>query len=438
MAVYPVLKEDIFYAKIQTPEGTRVSLRNTTTGKEFKVNDSMIALLDLCTGNTAAEIADILSEESGEPVGELAQKVNAALTILQKKGIIMDIHLPEKGITKRKATIKLRYPLETAQIEITNKCNLSCVHCFNDSGNAHPDELTTKEIQSLIDTLSSMGVYKVTFSGGEPLLHPDLLSLVEYARKAPMAVDIFTNGTLITKELITAFTALGVNRFNISIDSVDEHIHDTFRGKRGALKRTLHAITLLKEAGFSVKPVISLSQYNKDVIIDILQYLKGMHVDSFDIIPVRYSGRGMLKGVVSANTYYQVLVDVFTYIKREAPEFMFTIHETTGKGCSIARSSIGVKSDGTIIPCPGCDRTMGIGNYKDVHLESLWETHDQLTRIRKTTVKTDNTCSLCVYVNVCEGCIAGAFSTGKIQCYYPFLCALNRAYDDVFEGFKTR
>lgn len=432
---YPVLREDIFFAKIYRNSELHVKIRNTTTEKDFRPTGATVALLDLCTGTkSVSEIIDVLSMQSGEPVEELTEDVINIIAVLQKKGIITMNRTPHENMQTKE--IALNYPLDAAQIEITNKCNLSCVHCFNNSGDPLPNELTTQEILSLIDVLSSVGVHQITFTGGEPLVHPDLFEIIEHARKSPMSVDIFTNGTLITKKMIKKFKELHIRRFIISIDSVDASIHDRFRGRKGALEKTLQGITLLKEAGFPLKFCACLSQVNKECIIDILEYFNIQKQEDFQIIPVKFSGRGITGLAVSPEEYYKVIVEQFYYFKEKYPHNVFEFRERKEEGCSIAQNIIGIKADGTILPCPACSKEMGIGNVRDTDLEKLWEENETLGILRNMNTRNDERCSHCTYVAFCNGCIAGAFTMeGTLTCYHPYICAVNKAYDDVF-GFK--
>lgn len=429
---YPALNEDIFFGKIQTSTGLKVRIRNTTTEKDFKANTATAALLSLCTGTyTVDEIVERLSRQFGEPPEELAGSVAELLIRLQEKGVITLNTIPSEGPSRAKV-VKVRNPIESAQIEITNTCNLSCVHCVNDSGNPYPDELTTEEIFSLIDTLSSLGVHNLTLSGGEPLLHPDFFKIVEYARKAPMTVNIFTNGTLITEKHIEKCKELGVSRFAVSIDSMDENIHDTLRGQKGALRKTLHAVKLLKEAGFSIRPSLSLTQLNKDSIIDIFKYFKEQHFTDYQIFPVAFSGRGIEGVAITPEEYYHALVEQFQYLKEEFREGIQELHQKTGKGCGISTDRIGIKADGTILACPGCTREMDVGNIRNTDLAEFWDQNRKLETIRTMRVEEDRKCFGCRYVSFCDGCIATAFILEReFQCYSPYSCAFYRAYDDV-------
>jgi MoaA/NifB/PqqE/SkfB family radical SAM enzyme len=83
---------------------------------------------------------------------------------------------------------------------ITRTCNLRCVHCYNDSGLEKPcNEITTAKAKEVIDDLAAFDVPSILFSGGEPLMRPDLLELIEYAVGKGLRTVISTNGTLIAR-----------------------------------------------------------------------------------------------------------------------------------------------------------------------------------------------------------------------------------------------
>lgn len=429
-----MLKEDIFYAKIYTGTGIQVRIRSTTTEKDFNPTPATVALLDLCTGRHCInEIIHTLSEQAGEPLEEMAEGVHNILAVLQEKNILSVNPFPLERIRKAKE-VRLTHPIELCQIEITNRCNLHCLHCANDAGEPCPHELTTEEVLSAIDKLSALGAHSVTLTGGEPLLHPDLFEIIAYARKAPMTVTILTNGTLITQEQVQKFKTLGVNHFAVSIDSMDEHIHDTFRGQKGALKKALRGVNLLKEAGFHVRVTVALNQLNKNQIVDTLKRLKNQDLTDYQFAEVAFSGREVDGVSLSPEEYYHILVEQLTYLKEETPERIYGFPLKSERGCGIAQDELYIKADGAIIPCHGF-KDMSVGNIKDVDLDVFWDENETLEMLRNMRTETDEICRDCKYQTFCTGCIANAFNLrGESRCYDPHFCARARAYDTVF-GF---
>lgn len=429
---YPVLHKDIYFAEMKTRDGVHIKVFNVVTQKDYRVNSATAAFLELCTGTHAlSDIAEMLSQQVGEPLEEVAHEVKKVCTALLEKGIITVGNSPLKKEKKPVKHVNVFYPPYFAHVEITNRCNLSCLHCANSSGEPCPDELTTEEILSLIDTLSGMGVTRIVLTGGEPLLHPDLYAIIDHAKKAPMTVDIFTNGTLLTKEIIEKMKQHGVRKIATSIDSMTESVHDTFRGKKGALKKTLQGVALLQKAGFPVRVSISVSQLNKDHIVDILKGLQELDLTEYQIVPVKYSGRGVSDVVISPEEYYTVLVDEYTYLKTERPgNVPEPPHKT--EECGIGKDDIYIKADGTVLPCHGCHKEMGIGNVRDDLVES-WNKDETLETLRKMKTKDDSACAECQYLSICGGCIADAFiCEGVIRCYNPYVCVGHKAYYDVF------
>ena len=84
----------------------------------------------------------------------------------------------------------------------TNRCNLKCSHCYQDAGSAKEAELSTEEGKKLIDEIAHAGFKIMIFSGGEPLMRPDIFELVAYAASKGLRPVFGTNGMMITCEVV--------------------------------------------------------------------------------------------------------------------------------------------------------------------------------------------------------------------------------------------
>ena len=131
----------------------------------------------------------------------------------------------------------------------TNKCNLKCVHCYQDAEEASALELSTDEGRKMIDEIARAGFKVMIFSGGEPLMRPDIYELVEYAASKGLRPVFGTNGTLITSEVAQRLKDAGAAAMGISLDSLDAKKHDEFRGLEGAWEATVAGMRACREIG---------------------------------------------------------------------------------------------------------------------------------------------------------------------------------------------
>ena len=129
----------------------------------------------------------------------------------------------------------------------TNQCNLKCVHCYQDAEEATERELSTDEAKKMIDEIARAGFKIMIFSGGEPLLRPDIYELVAHAASRGLRPVFGSNGTLITPEAAARLKEAGACAMGISVDSLDAAKHDKFRGLPNAHALTLTGIEACKE-----------------------------------------------------------------------------------------------------------------------------------------------------------------------------------------------
>lgn len=161
---------------------------------------------------------------------------------------------------------------------ITNKCNLKCVYCSQDSGNLFPDELTTKECFKVIDIIKQYKPSVIGFTGGEPFMRHDLDEIVTYSMKSGIRNVITTNGTLISgipKELLIKFI-----KIRISLDSFSAEYHNILRVGENTFERVLNAIEIVKNLGIKVEIVTTISKKNYTSISDLFSFLQSLGTQS--------------------------------------------------------------------------------------------------------------------------------------------------------------
>ncbi len=136
-------------------------------------------------------------------------------------------------------------PYRKALLQITERCNLFCAHCFVSSGN-YGDVMELTTIQEIvIPRLEECRVISITLTGGEPFTHPKIIEIIKLLRASEIEVSICTNATLITLEQMESLSNIGKVRLNVSLDGFRPQSHGKFRGDKNSFLKTIETINLL-------------------------------------------------------------------------------------------------------------------------------------------------------------------------------------------------
>ena len=175
---------------------------------------------------------------------------------------------------------------------VTRRCNLHCAHCYTDSfDRQYEGELTTEEAKAVIDDLAAFGAPVILFSGGEPLLRPDLPELVERAQSRGIRSVISTNGTLLIHAVARELKDLGVSYVGVSIDG-PQPVHDRFRGMAGAYHEAIQGIRNCQAVGLRVGLRVTLTQFSYANLRDIFDIVEVEDIPRVCFYHLAYAGRG--------------------------------------------------------------------------------------------------------------------------------------------------
>ncbi len=140
-------------------------------------------------------------------------------------------------------------PVKSIRVSLTSRCNLHCFYCHNEGQMATKQEMTADEIEILLKVASKLDIKSVKFTGGEPLLRNDIVDIVVRASKYMEDVSITTNGTLLAP-MAEKLKAAGLNRINISLDTVDRKKYEEITGE-DMLDEVLNGIKEAVAAGLN-------------------------------------------------------------------------------------------------------------------------------------------------------------------------------------------
>lgn len=182
------------------------------------------------------------------------------------------------------------------RISVTDRCNLRCLYCMPEEGvefAPSSDLLSYDHIVEVVSVAASLGITKLRITGGEPLVRPNLDMLIKRLAAIDGIQDIAltTNGVLLAAQA-EALRAAGVNRVNISLDTLD-HTRFRFIARRGDLNRVMEGIEAAARVGFAPIKLncVLLKGVNEDEIASFLQMAKDqpLHVRFIEYMPIGHA-----------------------------------------------------------------------------------------------------------------------------------------------------
>lgn len=179
-------------------------------------------------------------------------------------------------------------------LELTNRCNLTCAHCYAESGPRplRKDVLTTADYKRLLEEAAALGCRAVQFIGGEPTLHRGLPELITRARALRYEhVEVYTNGTVLPDTLLSCFVDNGVS-MAVSVYADDPDVHDAVTGRIGSHRRTICNLQRMVVAGLDVRIGLIAMDISKGRVDNTVSFLRGLGIENVRIDVTRSVGRG--------------------------------------------------------------------------------------------------------------------------------------------------
>jgi MoaA/NifB/PqqE/SkfB family radical SAM enzyme len=239
----------------------------------------------------------------------------------------------------------------------TFRCQCRCAHCYAVRRSVDPKrELTTEEAKSVLDQARSLGVLKVAFSGGDPLMREDIVELVRYGHDIGLLTRLSTNGIGLERERVAQLKDAGLTLGGVSIDSPDPQEHDRLRGLPGTFAKATRGIRNLREAGIPVEILTYASKANLNGGLEGIVRL-GRDLDAcsvyifFPIAAGRFADSPEELLTPEERAKVRAMQDV-TCVHCEIPSPRCTC-------CVFSRTLLYVSPYGDVTPCPFVPYTMG-------------------------------------------------------------------------------
>jgi radical SAM protein with 4Fe4S-binding SPASM domain len=305
--------------------------------------------------------------------------------------------------------------------EITNTCNLHCLHCYQQADSAR-SQLAESDLYKIAENIVKSRVFQVTVTGGEPFAVPSLQGIVEYFHRNQISPIITSNGTLINRNACEWLARLGL-RVQISLDSHDLTIHNKIRRDNQAFQRACAGIKLLREQKIGVSISFCANRQNFRGVQNLIMLAMEVGADSIivgEILPLFGRPEDLRTLVFTQAEYAEYISSVVLLKERFKRDIHVEISSERGflfdnniehAACTALDRDLAILHDGYAYPCPFIrSQPFRLGSAVTTDLVRLWKS-DVARNFRSG--KHEGCTSDCRFFSKClSGCKASLANQG--------------------------
>ncbi|HET6452271.1 MAG TPA: radical SAM protein [Spirochaetia bacterium] len=352
----------------------------------YKANPTGISIVrHLQEGRRAADIPGIDSEERAAQVGAFISDIRS-------------LYLGEPAADGRAPYQTVPYDFQytrlpiLGEIAVTYRCNNACRFCYAGCGTsgctAAPRAVTGSREMSLAEICRVIRLFReeakipfFSFTGGEPLLRPDLEDMVRFARSHGLQVNLITNGTLASPDRARSLYQAGLRTAQVSLESPEAAVHDSLTARPGSWRATREGISNLQAAGISVQTNTTVCAANAAQAADMPAFLKTLGISRFamnlylpgqdasDGLLVPYSRAGSIVDAVQTAARAQGMV-FYWYSPLPHCHYNTIARGLGNKSCAAMDGLLSVSPSADVLPCSSYPEPMG--NLLTTPFSEIW------------------------------------------------------------------
>lgn len=320
--------------------------------------------------------------------------------------------------------INLLSPKQTVDnilLEVTKRCNLNCIHCM-EGGSDDTGEMTQKEIEQIIDQIRMLGVYRLVLTGGEPFMRKDMVEIIRKANNSFIKTVVFTNGLLITEEMLQEMQGMNV-LLRFSLDGATAEIHNKIRGE-GTFEKTIEVMKKCVEYGIETAIASTINALNFHQIMDIVKLAEALKVTELEISEINMFGNARehqylklsREQLAQLREYNLKLAHSCKSFRRgmgfERQYEQALLQEKRQHACNAGISMCYIDVQGDVYPCTLFKgmKEFKAENIKEEFLYNIWNESEVFQKMRTLDVADISSCAGCECFELCPGgCRAKAY-----------------------------
>lgn len=322
----------------------------------------------------------------------------------------------ENGYTKREASQAIYEKtfgdtprLTRVHLDISSRCNERCVHCYI------PDYkkcsiMRVGVFDRILSQCREMNVLNITISGGEPMLNPHLGQFLLKCRDANFSVNLLSNLTLLTNELLDIIAANPLVSVQTSLYAMDENVHDTITQKHGSFRKTIRSLNKLHDRNIPLQINCPVMKHNLKSYKDVMTYAKSKNIEA-DFDCSLYGSYDLSKSNISCRLNSNDINDVISFELSSKENHERVLRQAQDKKvgandpiCQICKNSLCFSNNGDVYPCEGW-QSLKLGNIMDQSLDEIWIKSAMTNKLRELTYENFPRCNSCADKSYCNTCL---------------------------------
>ncbi len=328
-------------------------------------------------------------------------------------------------------------------IELTARCNLSCIHCYINlpvsSRRPLQEEFTTGDWLRILDEMAAEGCLWLLITGGEPVLRPDFFAIYEHAKRKGFIINLFTNGTMITDRTASRLAEWPPHCLELTLYGRTKRTYEAITRVKGSYESCLRGIDLIMSHNLPLKlktMVMTTNVHELDEMRDFAKqlglkfYFDGVLHGRLDSSTDPTKLRIPPEGMIAAESLDSELAKRWrSYLagRQSVPDGGHLYQ------CGAARTSFHVDSFGLLHPCI-LVRNMGY-DLRAVSFRKGWMKLAGLLELKRSRESPCVQCDFAVFCSQCPG--LAQLESGDPEQYIPHLCTAARLRADMFDSRQT-
>ncbi|MDR2545863.1 MAG: radical SAM protein [Methanobrevibacter sp.] len=416
--IFPVLKTN-FVLSIGSVRSYIFDKDKNNDNTFFLLNTDAKHIFLECNGeNSLNDILNKLSSKYNEKKEDIEKPVTSF--ILNNKHLDI-LHRPQKRKIDIRGCEEFQVPRELT-VDITDNCNLSCKHCFNESSKFNKNYIDGDILISFIKKFKKIGLHSIQISGGEPFMHPDILKIIDGICKTLEEVKIITNGSLINENHLKLMEKYK-NKIilQLTLNSSDFTFHDEFSGYDGLFNNVNRVINLLKRKKINYIITMCITHINCHDIENTAILAKELVASKFQVGTILNVGRAKTENFDLSSEDYNIINKQLKNINKKYPNFLETmdkfllrsvdldliedVEELNSVNCGVGIGFLGIDCAGNFKLCPLDNGFFDFGNFYRESISSILQKVGSY-RLDKIYPPRKEDCGSCQFLNFCGKCIA--------------------------------